>query len=223
MNNKKAAANQVTVESTQVSRYGTLVRLSLDKKPGSDKALLIYAKHKSGDVRELLLDTVVPQEELYYVYARGGLYSVTSDPTEAVLLADEQMGVVLNRRQQYIWERGNKKAKYQMNLEDVPEAVLTRSWDRKALQEELGDSAVLVDLSGCPLDNVLYEVSSQRAVIAKTSEEKSVVIIGYDPYNTWLYDPEKKEVYPYGIKDSTALFEKAGNIFLSYVENPGER
>ena len=41
---------------------------------------------------------------------------------------------------------------------------------------------------------------------------------GYDEYNTYLYDPQKGETYPYGMNDSTELFEKAGNIFISYVE-----
>ena len=48
------------------------------------------------------------------------------------------------------------------------------------------------DLSGCSLDSVLYEISAQRPVIAKTGADTSVVIVGYDEYNTWLYDPVKK-------------------------------
>ena len=92
------------------------------------------------------------------------------------------------------------------------------SLDVTALQEALGDEGTIIDLSGCTLDSVLYEVSAQRPVIAKTGDNTSVVIIGYDEYNTYLYDPQKGETYPYGMNDSTALFEKAGNIFISYVE-----
>ena len=92
------------------------------------------------------------------------------------------------------------------------------SLDVAALQEALGDEGTIVDLSGCTLDSVLYEVSAQRPVIAKTGDNTSVVIIGYDEYNTYLYDPQKGETYPYGMNDSTELFEKAGNIFISYVE-----
>ena len=64
-----------------------------------------------------------------------------------------------------------------------------------------------MDLSGCTLDSVLYEISAQRPVIAKTGSDTYVVIIGYDEYNT------------YRMNDSTELFEKAGNIFISYIEN----
>ena len=55
------------------------------------------------------LDKQIPQESTYYVYARGGLDSTWTDPAKAVQRADEQGGVVLNRAQQYVWERGNKK------------------------------------------------------------------------------------------------------------------
>ena len=76
----------------------------------------------------------------------------------------------------------------------------------------------MIDLSGCTLDSVLYEVSAQRPVIAKTGNNTSVVIIGYDEYNTWLYDPATSETQPYGMNDSTALFQSAGNVFITYLD-----
>ena len=91
--------------------------------------------------------------------------------------------------------------------------------DTSTLQESLGTEGKVMDLSGCTLDSVLYEISAQRPVIAKTGSDTYVVIIGYDEYNTYLYDPQKDESYPYGMNDSTELFEKAGNIFISYIEN----
>lgn len=41
--------------------------------------------------------------------------------------ADAQMGVVLNRQQQYVWERGNRQDSYQANLDEVPSVVLSRN------------------------------------------------------------------------------------------------
>ena len=90
--------------------------------------------------------------------------------------------------------------------------------ERSALKKNLKKVGTVLDLSGCSLDSVLYEVSAQRPVIAKTGDNTSVVIVGYDEYNTYLYDPAKGETYPYGMNDSTDLFEKAGNIFLTYIE-----
>ena len=40
-----------------------------------------------------------------------GIDSTFTDPALALQRADDQTGVVLNRAQQYVWERGNKKTK----------------------------------------------------------------------------------------------------------------
>jgi hypothetical protein len=218
MNNKKATANQVTVEIFTNSRTCTQVRLAFEEEPVSETPLLMYAKMKSTEEHIISLDTRIPQEDVYYVYARGSLDGIYTDVAEAVKRADERTGVVLNRAQQYIWERGNKKTKVQLNVEDIPDVMKTGGWDVQAIQEGIGESGTVIDLSGCSLDSVLYEISAQRPVIAKTGDDTCVVIVGYDSYNTYLYDPATGETSPYGMNDSTELFENAGNIFISYVE-----
>lgn len=76
----------------------------------------------------------------------------------------------------------------------------------------------VVDLSGCSLDDALYYVSRGFPVMAMTGQNAAVVIIGYDSKNTILFDPVKNSIYKYGMNDSTALFESAGNKYLSYVK-----
>ena len=191
------------------------------KKMFNDKELeaeLDAAGYQFSSANSINIGRLVPQI-VYYVYAYGSLDRIYTDPAAAVKRADAQTGVVLNRAQQYVWERGNKKTKLQMNIEDVPESIRTANWKKKELQDSLGDMGTVIDLTGCTLDNVLYEVSAQRPVIAKTGENSSVVIVGYDEYNTYLYDPATGQISPYGMNDSTALFESAGNVFLTYIEN----
>ena len=218
MNNGNTAAKLTETQQTSSDRQGVMTRLVFADPPESDKPLILYAKMRSvkEHIVELQVDT--PEEELYYVYARGGLDSTWTDPAQAVKRADERTGVVLNRAQQYVWERGNVRTQITLNTEDIPEIIRTGSWDKKVLQEGLGDSGTIIDLSGCSLENILYEISAQRAVIVKTGENSSRVIVGYDEYNTWLLDPATGEVKPYGMNDSTALFQKAGNIFITYLE-----
>lgn len=218
MNNSSTSANLVTVEQTSSDRQGTMVRLAFEDSPGSEEALVLRAKLRSIPEHIVELETETPEEEVYYVYARGGLDSTWSDPADAVKRADQQTGVVLNRAQQYVWERGNMKTQITLNTSDIPEIIRSGTWDKAALQEGLGDSGTVIDLSGCTLENVLYEISAQRAVIAKTGDNSSVVIVGYDQYNTYLLNTSTGEVKPYGMNDSTALFEKAGNVFLTYLE-----
>lgn len=218
VNNRKAISNPISVELINYSRTGVQVCLVFTEKPATAVPLVVTAKIRNMGEQTVLLDTQVPKENVYYVYAHGTLNSMFTDPARAVLCADENMGVVLNRAQQYVWERGNKKTKQMLNLEDIPDELKTGSWDKQALQEGLGESGQVLELSGCTLDSVLYEVSAQRPVLAKTGKKSVVLIVGYDEYNTWLYDPRKGESYPYGMNDSTELFEKAGNQFLTYIE-----
>lgn len=219
LNNTKASAARASVELINSSRTGTQVRLALEEEPEIEEPLVVYSKMKNVGDDKITLDPRVSTENTYYVYAKGGLDSIYTDSALALLRADEQTGVVLNQAQQYVWERGNKKTKLTLNTGDIPEAMLSATLDKAALQEALGDEGTVLDLSGCTLDSVLYEISAQRPVIAKTGANSSVVIVGYDEYNTYLYDPAKGETYPYGMNDSTDLFEKAGNVFISYIEN----
>lgn len=219
MNNSTAATDKTSVEQTSSSRQGVIVRLTFEDSPSSEEPLILYAKVRNAG--EKVVDIQVDKssvEEVYYVYAGGGLDSVWTDPAKAVQRADKQTGVVLNRAQQYVWERGNMKTQITLNTTDIPEIIRTASLDIQNLQNGLGDSAKVTDLTGCSLENVLYEVSAQRAVIARTGSDSSVVIVGYDQYNTYLLDPSTGEVKPYGMNDSTALFKNAGNMFITYLE-----
>ena len=45
------------------------------------------------------------------------------------------------------------------------------------------------------------------------------MIVGFDEYNTYIMDPSTGEVKPYGMNDSTTLFQKAGNVFITYLDN----
>ena len=220
MNNQAAAANVVSADQTSSTRQGVLVKLVFDNKPETDEPLILNAKMKNTEEKTVALDVDKNQiGNVYYVYAKGGLNSTWTDPAEAVLCADSLTGVVLNRAQQYVWQRGNMKTQLTLNTEDVPEIIRSGSWDKDVLQKGLGDAGTVIDLTGCSLENVLYEISAQRAVIAKTDADSSVVIVGYDQYNTWLLDPATGEVSPYGMNDSTELFQKAGNVFISYLDN----
>ena len=219
MNNSTAATDKTSVEQTSSSRQGVIVRLTFENSPSSEEPLILYAKVRNAG--EKVVDIQVDKssvEEVYYVYAGGGLDSVWTDPAKAVQRADKQTGVVLNRAQQYVWERGNMKTQITLNTTDIPEIIRTASLDVQNLQNGLGDSAKVIDLTGCSLENVLYEVSAQRAVVARTGSDSSVVIVGYDHYNTFLLDPSTGEVKPYGMNDSTALFQNAGNVFITYLD-----
>ena len=101
----------------------------------------------------------------------------------------------------------------------MPTQSLER-WNRDGsyLEEQLGDGGTVVNLTGCTLEEVLYQVSAQRPVIVSLGDAGNRVIVGYDAYNTLLYNPADQTTSYMGINDSTAAFEAAGNVFISYIE-----
>ena len=220
MNNKKAVEESVTQSAVYTERRGMVVRLDFKQTVSNPDPVILTAKVKAMENANILdMGVEASDEEAYYVYAKGMLDSVYSSPAAAINRADAKTGVVLNRKQQYVWERGNKKTRIQLNQKEIPDAVLKAPLSVKELQEELGDAVSVLDLMGCTLDSVLYEVSMQRPVIAAIEGGKSLVIVGYDAYNTLVYNPEDGKTSYMGLQDSTEAFEKAGNIFISYIEN----
>lgn len=156
------------------------------------------------------------KENLYYVYAGGSMESCWTTAGEAIRRADEMVGVVINNAKEFVWERGNKKTSSSIKLENIPDAIKTGSMDVAALEAAMGKD--VIDLSNCTLDQVLYFVSQGHAVIGAT-ETGTVIITGYDDYgNLILLDPGASETYYYGPNDSLAMFEAAGNRFVSYLD-----
>lgn len=219
INNKKTGKDIVEVKLNTNSRQGVGILLAFSQSIKDKSPLVVYSKMRiPREVQQIPVDLSNSDTELYYVYGKGRLDSIYSVPAEAVWRADEIGGVVLNRGQQYIWERGNKKEQITLNIQDIPKGFLAAVPDKEKLQEELGERGKVIDLTGAALDRVLYCVSAQRPVIAKTGKDSYCLILGYDGYNTWWYDPETKAPKAYGMNDSTALFEKVGNVFITYIE-----
>lgn len=125
---------------------------------------------------------------------------------------------MLNRAQQYVWERGNTKTKVTLNVAEIPDWFKSAKTDVSYLEEQLGDGGTVMNLTGCTLEEVLYQVSAQRPVIVSLGDAGNRVIVGYDAYNTLLYNPADQTTSYMGINDSTAAFEAAGNVFISYIE-----
>jgi len=175
---------------------------------------LVYSKLISRDtVRSAVIPANAERAQVYSVYAYGTLQEVCTLPNEAVCAADDQVGVVVDTAMDYIWVRGNKDTSALIDLDKVPASMQTGTMDAEAIEEETGRE--VLDLTGCLLDEVLYYVSEGVPVLAQTAEGKVVTIVGYDEYNTCLLDAGGDEWYYYGINDSTAMFEEAGNVFMT--------
>ena len=222
MNNLQIREEQITLRLITTERKATQIGLDFEKSVTSKNVLYLASNLEDQETYNTLsMELTRTDSNVYYVYAKGKLDSTWSRVSDAIKQADAQMGVVLNRQQQYVWERGNRQESYQANLDEVPDVVLSGTIDENTLQQSLGADYTVMNLTGCSLDSVLYQVSKGNPVIAKVSDTVNVVIIGYNSKNTILYYPATQEQGYFGMQDSTSLFESAGNVFVGYMDNLG--
>ena len=157
------------------------------------------------------------EEEIYYVYAKGSLAGMYENANTAIVKADELLGVVVNKNQQYIWERGNKVTESTIQLADIPQCILSGTMDMEQLIQQLPDKMVL-NLAGCNMDEILYFISEGNPVIADTTDGVRI-LTGYDQWgNISFYKPGAEDTYLLSDEDSLALFEKSGNLFIGFLD-----
>lgn len=197
-------------QTEMLLRFGTTVS-------GSNPQVVTSKMLAGAASQDVRIPSNEEKEELYYVYAGGSMASRYTSAGPAIREANEKVGVVINEKKQFIWERGNRSATKQIRLEKIPAAFRSGVIDASALQEKMGDGAEVLDLTGCTLDMVLYFVGQGRPVLANTPDGV-VTITGYDEYNVILLNPGSDETYYGGLQDSTKLFEEAGNQFVAYIE-----
>ncbi|WP_310604399.1 hypothetical protein [Anaerosporobacter sp.] len=212
--------------------------ITLTKKPDVKSTVNTVIKED----KTLRLDIDRSSRERYYVYALGEVLEVYDNAGDAIILADQKMGSVINQNFKVVWERGNKSTR--ASLSSITPVYASELSSKKACAKmllsnsgvnvtanQIGDKKrsimdILtqymkkepINLTGSTLEEVLYYVSKGRAVIAMKNNGQAVLIIGYDEFNITMIDPELGKTWKEGYKDSSKMFEKAGNIFISFIE-----
>lgn len=183
------------------------------------------------------------KETAYFAYSFHGEVQRFEKLSDAIRYAYEHMGSVWMDGSLCCWERGNYKIRTQlagfenletlelqgdsisqclqlllkqhqiyMNVQSSLDAGLSIA---EICKKELGDKACL--LSGCSLDMIIYYISHGAPVMGLTEDGKAVLIVGYDSLNIIYYEAGQTTLKKAGRKDSTAMFERAGNYFFTYL------
>lgn len=246
VNNQVEETKPVILKTTKTDLKKTQVQLSLTKEIAERNPKLLTPKQVIyEESREIALERTKDSMR-FYVFAKGKILGTYSNVLEAIEGADENAGVVLNNRMNYVWERANRKTKVKLmeigtasmgsgtnslsiaintifQIEGKSgvdaESLLQSGMSIVDVLEEGLETAQVYNLSGGALNTALYYVNRGYPVLAKMSEDKMCLIVGYDKYNTILMDSTMGEVYYYGINDSTKMFEEAGNVFYAYMPN----
>lgn len=153
-------------------------------------------------------------EVIFYAYGGGHFLGASRQFAEAVNLAYDKMGFVTDESGHLVWNRINRQPI--RNLKDpsgAAGAVMSHldGFTRSTLYE---DGIMVIDATGCILNQVLYFVDKGIPAVAYREDGSYVLLSGYDTYNVTIYDPDAQETVKMGLGDAAAHFENQHNRFL---------
>ena len=153
----------------------------------------------------------------YYVYTGGSMTEHTGSAARAIMDADDGQGFVLTTDQRVLWVRGDWDSSYTIDTSTLPTGVLTCGFDADALQQAVGDSYSVLDLTGVTQDDWFYLIDRGYPVIAMSDNNEALLIVGYDENNVWAYNASTGKPYAIASDDSRAMFKNNGNQVLTYI------
>ncbi|MGN1180384.1 MAG: hypothetical protein ACI4SD_04150 [Suilimivivens sp.] len=250
MNAEVAESTKNTVETVAIDVYEKVTQIAL--KSEIEKSAMKFLTPKEvlfEGGRNITISDSDSQTGRYYVYGKNGVEGIFMDEGNAVDLANNVSGVVVDDDGAYIWMKGNRSLKNQImaikgskvteekgacavcidtlleyeGISRNSQYYLDRGESvLKILEDNLEDMTVL-DLSGCSLDAMLYYVNQDIPVLVLLKDGSAVLLIGFNEMNTVIMNPlaEGETVYKMGMNDSREWFEQNGNKFITYVRNGG--
>lgn len=242
MNREGDKTAVVGVHTTVTEVKETQVQLSMVDEVGEvDLKILTPREVVLEESREVTLNRT-GKESSYYAYAKGDVWLVTDDLKEAISVANEQMGVVIGKKQQYIWKRARKSVMPAISInigeEDANASSIARCISAMLEQESINinvtalieqgktpkeilettlENVTVLDLTGCDLEEVLYYINLGTPVFAMESDTEAVLLAGYDASNVTLFHPMDSTLEKVGLNDAAESFRNVGNVFFSYT------
>ncbi len=241
--NRNQKAGQVeSVHTTITEAKQRQVQLVLAEKRPELQPVYVAAKLvMSQKDKTTVFKALEEEQQAYFAYARGKVEVVTTDVAEAIRIADENMGVVVDAKQNYIWKRAKKNLQpvldVQLSNADESGTPLAKCISTMLKKEgievsvggllEKGETPLevlqsllpgrkVIDIRGCTLEQALYFVNCGTPVLAAGAAQQTVLVVGYDMLNVSLLDPQTNEIVRKTIEEADKQFMASGGTYLVY-------
>ena len=203
------------------------------------------AMKRVESIRQVNAAWSLPEESgeslVYYGYAQGE-HAVTADTAgEAIAEVYERMGAVSDSKGRLVWCRTGRQNI--VNLRVAEKAGIDIESSRKeclrqilasqgmniAAVEVLEDGlsamdslnalfpGAAVNLTGAPMRSLLYYVNRGCPVLLIDTENKHMLLAGFDPYNVVIFDPVLGYRYKMGQNDATEWLEKESISAIGFL------
>ena len=242
MNREKENQNKVVTGKIKTDTKQTQMVLSIKEKKNRKDPDMIAATHILLE-EERITEIASKKQDCYYVYARGKVLLATRDVSEALSVADKNLGIVLNQENKYIWKRSRANQKNPFtNLEfsdgDKNASAVIKCISIMLMREEKGvnvsdlvamgqtptgilkntlEDVEVFELYGNKVEQVLYYVDEGTPVFALTGNHTAVLLVGYNSTKIFYYDPVLGITQSVLYADAEAMFSAAGSRFIAYI------
>lgn len=237
------AAEFVTTRTSDTRKREYYLNLGIEESAGISVTAQIPPIRRQGDSRQITLPDSQSAAAGYYVYAKGGLMAREGNLSSAISTAYDNMGVVVDASQNYLWTRDTRDvyktlgvgleeadsneeslaAALRMIIQyegggqvDTASALASQKSAYQILSEALPEQIIL-DLQGCTVPHLLYYINENHPVLALTGDGSARVILGYDSSNVTIYDPFGNQTYTMSQDEATQSFAAFGSRFISCV------
>lgn len=180
-------------------------------------------------------------KEAYYTYYYGMIDGIYETAGEAVLVADERAGTVINEKGKIVWERGTKAASASVSRitatkagdgENTLQAALRMMLSTKGITAVISEediklplqqvlkrytNADVAVLTGATLDEVLYFVWKGQPVLTLKDSGDAVVITAYTSKDITYYDPARGRYVTTDKEKAETLFTEGGKIYIGFL------
>lgn len=218
------------------------VQLTLTEMEKETPPVYIAAKQVMNQEDKKTSLKTAQEQRNYTAYAKGRVTEAVTDVGKAIRSADENMGVVVDEQQNYIWKRARKNVQLplevqpseadssgsplakcisailrQEGIEVSVSELLERSDTPQGILESLLPERKVIAIEGCSLQQIFYYVSCGMPVLAVRGTQSAVLVTGYDALNVWMYDPQVGQTVKSTIEETEAQLEAQGTVYVAYL------
>lgn len=243
MNREVEPANGVSVTTTKSEVKQTQISLSMKDVGRIKEIVTVLPKHILLEENRTI-DFSIETGGYYYVHVKGEILLATKDVTKAIHCANENCGVVIDEKMNYIFKRARSSTQSALgdlapNEADrnassmskcisvllkregagisVSELISAGQTPIEIISNTLMDYKVL-ELKGAVVEELLYFMDQGTPVLAKTGENQAILLTGYSANYVYYYDAVYGQTRTLGYDEMESLLQSAGSYAIAYVK-----
>lgn len=243
MNREAEPANGVKIAITRSEIKQTQVSLTMKDILKAEPLELVLPKHILLEENRTM-DFDIDTEGYYYVYVKGEVLLATKNVSEAIKMANENYGVVVDSEVNYVFKRARNTtqtalANLSPNEADLGASSMIKSISALLKREgagicvgdliEVGQTPIqivtntlkdyrVLELRNCTMDELLYFIDQGTPVFAQTGTNQAILLTGYSANYVYYYEPNSGQTKTIGYEEIEDLFYQGGEYFIAYVK-----